>query len=97
MFSEAGSSRTCLLFRRQGPLTANAIHKMVTRAGVGAKLELSVHPNMLQHGKCYQLASEGIDTRAIQVYTRHKNMQHSVLYTQLNPKRFKGFGKDVRL
>lgn len=82
---------------RQGPLTSNAIHKMVARAGVESELELSVHPHMLRHGKGYQLASEGVDTRAIQAYMGHKNIQHTVLYTQLNPKRFKGFGKDVRL
>ena len=82
---------------RQGPLTANTVHKLVARAGVGADLELSVHPHMLRHGKGYQLADEGIDTRAIQAYMGHKNIQHTVLYTQLNPKRFKGFGRDVRL
>lgn len=82
---------------RQGPLTSNAIHKMVARAGIEANLELIVHPHMLRHGKGYQLASEGVDTRAIQAYMGHKNIQHTVLYTQLNPKRFKGFGKDVKL
>lgn len=82
---------------RQGPLTTNAIHKLIARAGLEAGLELSVHPHMLRHGKGYQLAEEGIDTRAIQSYMGHRNIQHTVLYTQLNPKRFKGFGKDVRL
>lgn len=82
---------------RLGPLTTNAIHKMVARAGTVADLELSVHPHMLRHGKGYQLASEGIDTRAIQAYMGHKNIQHTVLYTQLSPKRFKGFGRDVKL
>lgn len=82
---------------RLGPLTQNAVHKMVARAGTEAGLELTVHPHMLRHGKGYQLASEGVDTRAIQAYMGHKNIQHTVLYTQLNPKRFKGFGKDVRL
>jgi type 1 fimbriae regulatory protein FimB/type 1 fimbriae regulatory protein FimE len=82
---------------RQGPLTSNAIHKMVARAGIEAGLELSVHPHMLRHGKGFQLASEGVDTRAIQAYMGHKNIQHTVLYTQLNPKRFKGFGRDARL
>lgn len=82
---------------RHGPLTPNAIHKMVARAGIEAGLELTVHPHMLRHGKGFQLASEGVDTRAIQAYMGHKNIQHTVLYTQLNPKRFKGFGKDVRL
>jgi type 1 fimbriae regulatory protein FimB/type 1 fimbriae regulatory protein FimE len=95
-------SSLCL---RTGPLSSNAFHKMVARAGVEADLELSVHPHMLRlcrvrhnrHGKGHQLASEGVDTRAIQAYMGHKNIQHTVLYTQLNPKRFKGFGKDVRL
>jgi len=78
---------------RQRPLSPNAVHKIVARAGSNAGLELSVHPQMLRHGKGYQLASEGIDTRAIQAYMGHKNIQHTVLYTQLNPKRFKGFGR----
>jgi len=82
---------------RQGPLTANAVHKMTARAGIEAELELSVHPHMLRHGKGYQLASEGVDTRAIQAYMGHKNIQHTVLYTQLNSKRFKGFGRDAKL
>lgn len=82
---------------RQGPLTASSVHKIVARAGIEAGLELSVHPHMLRHGKGFQLASEGVDTRAIQAYMGHKNIQHTVLYTQLNPKRFKGFGRDVRL
>lgn len=82
---------------RQGPLTTNAIHKLVARAGLEAELELSAHPHMLRHGKGYQLADEGVDTRAIQAYMGHKNIQHTVLYTQLNPKRFKGFGRDVTI
>lgn len=82
---------------RLGPLSPNAVHKIIARAGIEAGLELSVHPHMLRHGKGYQLASEGIDTRAIQSYMGHKNIQHTVLYTQLNPKRFKGFGKDLKL
>jgi type 1 fimbriae regulatory protein FimE len=82
---------------RLGPLSSNAVHKIVSRAGKEAELELSVHPHMLRHGKGYQLASAGIDTRAIQAYLGHKNIQHTVLYTTLNPRRFKGFGKDVKL
>jgi len=82
---------------RQGPLSSNAVYKIVSRAGNEAGLDLSVHPHMLRHGKGYQLASAGIDTRAIQAYLGHKNIQHTVLYTKLDPRRFKGFGKDVKL
>jgi len=49
---------------------------------------------MLRHAKGYQLASKGVDTRAIQGYLGHKNIQHTVLYTKLDAKRFKGFGRD---
>lgn len=82
---------------RLGPLSLNSVHKLVVRAGKLAGLELSVHPHMLRHGKGYQLASKGYDTRAIQAYFGHKNIQHTVLYTQLDPSRFKGFGKDIKL
>lgn len=91
------SSEFVFVSERQGPLSANAVHKLVARAGREADLELSVHPHMLRHGKGFQLASEGVDTRAIQAYMGHKNIQHTVLYTQLNPRRFKGFGKDIRI
>jgi type 1 fimbriae regulatory protein FimB/type 1 fimbriae regulatory protein FimE len=82
---------------RQGPMSSNTVHKMVARAGVEAGLKLSVHPHMLRHGKGYQLANNGEDTRSIQAYMGHKNIQHTVLYTKLDPRRFKGFGKDIKL
>jgi integrase len=82
---------------RLGPLSVNAVHKIVVRAGQLAGVELSVHTHMLRHGKGYQLAAKGIDTRAIQAYLGHKNIQHTVTYTQLDPTRFKGFGKDLKL
>jgi len=82
---------------RLGPLTESAVFKIIARAGTEANLKLTVHPHMLRHGKGYQLASEGADTRAIQAYFGHKNIQHTVRYTQLSSKRFKGFQTDVRL
>jgi len=82
---------------RQGPLSHNAIHKIVARAGEVAGLKLFAHPHMLRHGKGFHMASTGVDTRAIQAYFGHKNIQHTVRYTQLDARRFKGFGKDSRL
>jgi len=49
---------------------------------------------MLRHARGFRLAEQGADTRAIQAYLGHKNIQHTVLYTKLDPKRFKGFGRD---
>jgi type 1 fimbriae regulatory protein FimB/type 1 fimbriae regulatory protein FimE len=80
--------------QRGGPLSLRTVHWLIARAGEIAGFPFSVHPHMLRHAKGYQLASKGIDTRAIQGYMGHKNIQHTVLYTQLDPGRFKGFGKD---
>jgi len=79
---------------RKAPLTDDAIRKIVVRAGVEAKLPFSVHPHMLRHACGYKLAQAGQDTRAIQHYLGHKNIQHTVRYTQLSPDRFKSFWKD---
>ena len=39
----------------------------------------------------YALANKGHDTRALQAYLGHKNIQHTVRYTELSPGRFKDF------
>ena len=82
---------------RQGPLSLNVVHKIVVRAGVVAGIEFPVHSHMLRHGKGFELASRVLDTQAIQAYFGHKNIQHSVRYTQLDARRLKGFGKDLTI
>jgi type 1 fimbriae regulatory protein FimB/type 1 fimbriae regulatory protein FimE len=37
------------------------------------------------------LPAKGHDTRALQAYLGHKNIQHTVRYTELSPNRFKTF------
>jgi len=53
-----------------------------------------IHPHMLRHSTGFKLANDGHDTRAIQHYFGHKNIQHTVLYTQLAPDRFSSFWQD---
>jgi len=48
----------------------------------------------LRHGCGYKLANDGHDTRAIQHYLGHRNIQHTVRCTDLAPDRFKGFWRD---
>ncbi len=48
----------------------------------------------LPHGCGYYLASQGHDTRAIQDYLGHKNIHHTVRYTQMSPQRFENFWMD---
>ncbi len=49
---------------------------------------------MLRHARGFYLASRGHDTRAIQAYFGHKNIQHTVRYTELSPNRFQEFWID---
>lgn len=79
---------------RGGPMTSSNVRKLVTRAGLAAQLPFPVHPHMLRHACGYKLANDGHDTRALQQYLGHKNIQHTVRYTELAPDRFKNFWRD---
>jgi type 1 fimbriae regulatory protein FimB/type 1 fimbriae regulatory protein FimE len=79
---------------RKGPLTDSAVRKMVARAGRQAGLDFPVHPHMLRHACGFKLANDGHDTRAIQHYLGHRNIQHTVRYTELAPERFRDFWED---
>ena len=77
-----------------GPLTPATFRKLFARAGERAKLSFPIHPHMLRHSTGFKLANDGHDTRAIQQYLGHRNITHTVRYTELSPERFKGFWKD---
>jgi type 1 fimbriae regulatory protein FimB/type 1 fimbriae regulatory protein FimE len=79
---------------RKGPLTDSAFRKIVARAGEAAGLDFPVHPHMLRHSTGFKLANDGQDTRAIQHYLGHQNIQHTVRYTDLSTDRFKDFWDD---
>ena len=49
------------------------------------------HPHMLRYACGFALANKGHDTRALQAYLGHKNIQHTVRYSELAPDRFKDF------
>lgn len=76
---------------RGAPFSTAGFARMVERAGAEARLELKVHPHMLRHACGYALANKGHDTRALQAYLGHRNIQHTVRYTELSPTRFKDF------
>ena len=82
------------LSERGGPLTDNGVRKVVARAGEAAGLEFPIHPHMLRHAAGFKLANDGQDTRAIQHYLGHRNIQHTVRYTALAADRFKDFWKE---
>ena len=67
---------------------------MVERAGRAAKLGIKVHAHMLRHACDYALANAGHDTRALQAYLGHRNIQNTTRYTALAHDRFKSFWRD---
>ena len=76
---------------RGSPFTTAGFARMVERAGTLAKLSFKAHPHMLRHACGYALANRGHDTRALQAYLGHRNIQHTVRCTELSPTRFKDF------
>jgi site-specific recombinase XerD len=79
---------------RGGPFTTAGFARMVERAGSEAGLEFKAHPHMLRHACGYALANKGHDTRALQAYLGHRNIQHTVRYTERSPTRFKDFWRE---
>jgi integrase len=76
---------------RGSPFSTAGFAKMVERAGVEAGFDFKAHPHMLRHACGFALANAGHDTRSLQDYLGHRNIQHTVRYTELAPNRFKEF------
>jgi integrase len=79
---------------RGAPFTSAAVNRLIKRIGVRAKLPFPVHAHMLRHACGYALANAGHDTRALQDWLGHRNITHTVRYTELSPARFKDFWRE---
>jgi type 1 fimbriae regulatory protein FimB/type 1 fimbriae regulatory protein FimE len=88
------AGRFVFMTERGAPMTRAGFGKMLARLGDAAKFQFRVHPHMLRHATGYKLANEGHDTRSLQHYLGHKNIMHTVRYTELSPERFKNFWDD---
>jgi integrase len=91
---EQGATPYVFTSLRGGPMTRRTVHHVIAEAAKAASIEFPVHPHMLRHATGYYLANAGQDTRSIQLYLGHKNIQHTVRYTELAAGRFKDFWKD---
>jgi type 1 fimbriae regulatory protein FimB/type 1 fimbriae regulatory protein FimE len=76
---------------RGSPFTTAGFARMLERAGEAAELGFKAHPHMLRHACGFALANKGHDTRSLQAYLGHRNIQHTVRYSELSPDRFKDF------
>lgn len=77
------------LSQKKGSLSRSTVHELFRRLGKDAGLGVDVHPHMLRHACGYALADLGADTRVIQDYLGHRNINHTVIYTASNASRFK--------
>ena len=75
---------------RHTPLSERTISHIVHQAGNLAGFDFTVHAHLLRHACGYYLANKGVDTRTIQDYLGHANIQNTVRYTQLSAARFEG-------
>ncbi len=91
---ESVKSAFVFVSERGAPLSAPGFSRMVERAGHAAKLGIKVHAHMLRHACGYALANAGHDTRSLQAYLGHRNIQNATRYAALAPDRFRGFWKD---
>ncbi|HHZ6887271.1 TPA: tyrosine-type DNA invertase [Klebsiella michiganensis] len=76
------------LSQKGGPLSRHQVRLLLRRYGEMGGISVSAHPHMLRHGCGYALADLGRDTRLIQDYLGHRNIQHTVIYTATNTQRF---------
>ena len=91
---EAPAGAFVFVSERGAPLSARGFSRIVERAGREAKLGITVHAHMLRHACGFALANAGHDTRALQAYLGHSNIQNTTRYTALAEGRFKGFWRD---
>ena len=70
------------------PLHRSTVNLALQKYSAAASLPLLAHPHMLRHACGFALADQGADTRLIQDYLGHRNIQHTVRYTATNPARF---------
>ena len=79
---------------RGAPFAPRSFRQMIERLSMAAKFEFPVHAHMLRHACGYKLVNDGHPIRAIQDYMGHRNIQHTVRYTELSSARFKNFWND---
>jgi type 1 fimbriae regulatory protein FimB/type 1 fimbriae regulatory protein FimE len=90
---ENPSEAYVFISERGGPISTLGFHHLVARLGKAAAMPFAVHPHMLRHACGFKLANDGHDTRSLQAYLGHKNIQHTVRYTELSADRFRDFWK----
>jgi type 1 fimbriae regulatory protein FimB/type 1 fimbriae regulatory protein FimE len=87
-------SEYVFMTERKTPITSSTFRKILLRVGIKSDITIPIHPHMLRHSTGFKLVNEGHDIRSIQYYLGHKNIQHTVRYTEVATMRFNNFWKD---
>lgn len=82
-------SHWLFLSRHGGQISRQQLYRLMKKYGEVAGISVKVHPHMLRHACGYALADQGVDTRLIQDYLGHRNIQNTVIYTASNVERFR--------
>jgi hypothetical protein len=61
-------------------MSAKSFGNGFARLGARASMAFPIHPHMLRHACGYALANAGHDTRSLQAWLGHKNIQHGPLH-----------------
>jgi integrase len=88
------NGRDVFLSERGDAVSTAWFRKMMARLGERAKMPFPLHPHMLRHSCGYHYANLGKDTRSLQAFLGHRNIQSTVRYTAMAPDRFKGWEKE---
>jgi site-specific recombinase XerD len=84
-----------VLLSEWGPCTRQVFNYLVEAIATRVSLLTLMRPHMLRHSCGYALANQGRDTRLIQNYLGHKNVQHTVRYTCMAAARLEGLWRKV--
>lgn len=84
----APESSAFFVSEQRKPMHRSTVNLLLAKYSEIADLSIHAHPHMLRHACGFALADQGADTRIIQDFLGHRNIQHTVRYTATNPARF---------
>jgi type 1 fimbriae regulatory protein FimB len=83
------TGKTFFVSEQRKPLHRSTVNFLLNTCSKAAALPFPVHPEMLRHACGFALADQGADTRLIQDYLGHRNIQYTARYTAAKPASFK--------
>lgn len=93
LIRKSSASPFVFVSERGDKISTSNIRMLFLKLRSQVTIEGPIHAHALRHACGHKLADAGVDTRRIQDYLGHKNIQNTQRYTQLSATKFKGFDK----